>query len=367
MSHRIHALLLALLGLSFFAQAEAGPSPRDVATRGLGALIDAQKLAGVAVGLYQAGAVEVFGLGETERGTGQVPGGDTLFEIGSITKTYTGTLLALLAQEGKLKESDPLQDYLPATVHAPAFEGTPILLGQLSSHTSGLPRLPDDLPGKDAADPYAGYDEAKLYAFLNAHSLRRKPGTEYEYSNLAAGLLGHLLAGVAGVGYESLVTQRILAPLAMKDTAITLSPGQQERFAQGYRPGGIFAKLHAQGPWDLAVLAGAGALRSSVNDQLKWIGACLGNAPPTLTAALQSAMTSRFDLPGGGQVGLGWHRAPIVGDATMVWHNGETGGYHAFLGFVPAWNAGIVVLGNSACNFDKEAIDALAAMRPGQS
>jgi CubicO group peptidase (beta-lactamase class C family) len=358
-----------LLGFAFASvMSAAGETPADLQTRvhdALQSLVAKKKLAGVVAGVYHAEQSQVFGLGEILLGTGKTPDGDTLFEIGSITKVFTGTLLALSDQEGRLKEDTPLRELLPAGVNAPGFEGHPILLGQLAAHTSGLPRLPDNLKPADPLDPYAGYDADALFAFLGSHTLRRKPGSEYEYSNLAAGLLGELLARNRQTDYAAMVEALLFRPLGMKDTGIALTSAQQARFAQGYRPGGLFGRLQVQGPWDLAALAGAGGVRSSVNDMLRWVRACLGEAPAPLLAAIEHAAAPRFELPGGGAVGLGWHQMSIAeGQAVMIWHNGETGGYHAFLGYVPAWKAGIAVLGNSACNFDAAAIQILESLQP---
>lgn len=362
-------LRIALTGFvlagCLFAVAEPSATPHAQVHQSLQPLIDAKQLAGVAVGLYHDGQSQVVGLGETRLGNGRPPSGDTLFETGSITKVFTGTLLALADQSGRLQESTPLRELLPAGITVPQLGEEPIRLKHLAAHTSGLPRIPDNMHPKDIADPYAGYDEAMLFAFLDTHTLRRTAGTEYEYSNLAAGLLGQLLARAWKTDYASLVQEQLFEPLHMKDTRVVLSPAQEARFATGYRAGGLFQQLKAHKPWDFAVLAGAGGVRSSVDDLLLWVRACLGEGPPAIVAAIAYAAQPRFDLPGGGAVGLGWHRMPLgEGLPTVIWHNGETGGYHAFLGFVPEWKAGIVVLGNSAFNFDGQALEILRALRP---
>ena len=142
---------------------------------------------------------------------------ETVFEIGSITKTFTGIMLGEMVNEGLLKLDTPAQDCLPQGVTMPSYEGRAIALLDLATHTSGLPEVPDDfesVPGYCFLTPFASYTVDEMYAFLSRYELTRKPGTQYEYSNLGEGLLGNILALKDGKTYEQLVIARICTPCA---------------------------------------------------------------------------------------------------------------------------------------------------------
>src|SRR5439155_6558030 len=172
-------------------------------------------------------------------------------------------------------------------------------------------------------------------------------GSKYEYSNLGVGLLGHILTLRAGKDYETLVRTRICQPLKMDSTRIKLTPEMQARLAVGHNP----ALLIVPG-WDLPTLAGAGALRSTVNDMLKFVSANLGLTKSPLLAAMQMAHQSRHDTGTPDlEIGLNWHILKKF-NTVIVWHNGGTGGYHSFIGFDPKARKGVVVLSNSTNDID---------------
>ena len=272
--------------------------------------------------------------------------GDTIFEIGSITKTFTGQLLAEAVSRNEVKLDDSISKFLPASVKTPERNGRQITLLDLTTHSSALPRLPDNLVPKDAENPYADYTVKQMYDFLSDFKPARDIGAEYEYSNLGAGLLGHILALKAGTDYEALVLERICQPLRMTDTAIALSPALQKRLAPGHDASGAPAKN-----WDLPTLAGAGALRSTVNDLLKFLSANLELVPTNLAPVMRLAQQPQRDAGAQMKVGLGWHIAEKY-DAKIVWHNGGTGGYHSFIGLNPVTKRAVVLLANTARSFD---------------
>src|SRR3989442_9269459 len=181
----------------------------------------------------------VIGLLDKGRGVIAVGGVnvDNVFEIGSITKTFTASLLADMVARGEVKLDDPVANYLPRAVRMPV-RVRPITLLDLATQSSGLPRLPDNFAPRDSSNPYADYSVQQLYEFLSRYQLPRDPGASYEYSNLGVGLLGHALALRAGMSYEQLVTRRILSPLGMRETAITLTPAMRARLAPGHDVGG---------------------------------------------------------------------------------------------------------------------------------
>jgi D-alanyl-D-alanine-carboxypeptidase/D-alanyl-D-alanine-endopeptidase len=303
---------------------------------------------GVAVGVLRGGEAWTTGSGTAGRAGPTPPAADTIFEIGSITKVFSATLLALMVEEGLVELDDPVQRYLPPGVTLPV-RGRPITLGDLATHTAGLPRLPHGffLPSlRHRRNPYAWLTAERLFAELPATRLRRAPGGPPRYSNLGYGLLGEVLARRAGQGYEQLVEERICRPLGLADTAVSVA--SPERFAQGHDRRG-----RPVPHWDLAALAGAGALRSTVADILAFLRLQLGDGDPALAraAALTHAPRARRRRLA---VGLGWTRLPLLGTDhhELLFHNGGTGGFRSFAGFVPATRVAVVVLSNSARSVD---------------
>ena len=297
---------------------------------------------GIAVGVVEPKGRRVVGYGRLAADDARQPDGDTVFEIGSITKVFTSIILADMVERGEVTLDDPVQRLLPADVQVPARNGAAITLRHLATHSSGLPRMPDNFNPADPANPYADYTLAQFYGFLSAHELTRDIGETVEYSNLGVGLLGHALANRAETNYETLVTERVLGPLAMTDTLITLSPTARERLATGHD-----RALNPVTTWDLQTFAGAGALRSTVNDLLTFIEANLGMPESPLHAAIEATHRSQRSI---GQpnldIGLGWVIRSQYG-RDIVWHNGGTGGYGSFLGFDMASGTGVVVLSNA--------------------
>lgn len=268
--------------------------------------------------------------------------GESVFEIGSITKVFTATVLADMVQKGQVSLDDPVQRYLPEGVTVPSRSGKVITLGMLAEQNSGLPRLPGNLSPPSMADPYADYAADDLYAFLSSYALPRDPGAEYEYSNLAVGLLGHVLSLVADTSYEAMVDARVLKPLGMTHTGITVTPWMREHRTVGHDERGDTVP-----DWHFQALAGAGALRSTARDMLTFLEANLHPERGDLQRAM--AFAHRERAPAGGPtqtIGLNWIRT-VAGDDTLVWHNGGTAGYRSFAGMIPSKGTGVVVLTNT--------------------
>ena len=271
---------------------------------------------------------------------------DSVFEIGSITKVFTAILLADMAERGEVALDDPITKYLPSNMRVPERSGRKITLLDLSTQTSGLPRLPDNLKPANMANPYVDYTVTQMYDFLSRHELRRDPGELFEYSNLGVGLLGHVLALRAGKSYEALVKDRILDPLDMDHTAITFTPWMTEHLAKGHdQKGNVVSN------WDVGVLAGAGALRSTMNDMLKFARANL-QTRGRLQQVMQRTHVSR--APAGRadmSIGMNWIIRRLDG-REVVWHNGGTGGYRTWLGFDKNKGLAAIVLTNSSHGAD---------------
>jgi len=298
---------------------------------------------GIVVGVIDAHGRRIVAYGKSDRSDPRPLDADTIFEIGSMTKVFTSLLLSDMVQKGEVKLDDPVAKYLPARVTMPQRGGRQITLEDLATHTSGLPRMPSNFKPKDPANPYADYSVEQMYQFLSGYTLTRDIGSQYEYSNLGGGLLGHALARRAGVDYETLVRQRITGPLKMNDTVIALSPKLKARLAKGHD-----MALEPTANWDLPTLAGAGALRSDAKDILTFLGAELGYVDSPLKAAMKAQLVPRRSAGSPVMsVALGWHILSPPGKDPIVWHNGGTGGYRTFMGFDAKTGVGVTVLTNA--------------------
>lgn len=286
---------------------------------------------GMAVGVIRNGVRSVFTFGTAKA--------DSLFEIGSITKTFTGLVLAEMIEDGKVKADTPVRELLPeGTVQKP--EGAEITLIDLAAQHSGLPRMPDNFAPADPNNPYVDYDAAKLYAFMGKHGVARPADAPFLYSNLGVGLLGQALSVRAGKPYAQLIKEIITDPLRMSGTVITLTPNQQSRFIQGYS-----ADRRAVHSWELDALAGAGAIRSTAGDMLTYLQAQLHpeRVPPRLKAALVRSQTLQGDMAPAGKIAFNWMQRGRNGD---FFHDGQTAGFTSTVFFNPEQDFAAVVLIN---------------------
>jgi len=340
---RMTTVLLGGGGLAQSPPASTVPPDADIRQILVERIDTRHQAVGIVVGVIDPQGRRLIAYGSPNQGDPGPLNGDTIFEIGSVTKVFTSLLLADMVQRGEVALTDPIAKYLPADVKVPQRDGRSITLVDLSTHTSGLPRLPTNLRPKDPANPYADYTAKQLYEFLSNYQLPRDIGSKFEYSNLGGGLLGHVLALRAGTDYEALVRARITGPLGMTSTAITLSPEMKTRLAVGHN-----AELKAVANWDFQALAGCGALRSSANDLLNFLAANLGYTKTPLSAAMASMLAVRrpTGTAGMGEIGLAWIISrPSANE--IVWHNGGTYGYRSFVGFDPKSRVGVVVLSNT--------------------
>jgi CubicO group peptidase (beta-lactamase class C family) len=304
--------------------------------------IDQQKQSvGIVVGVVDPNGRRVAAYGTLAKDDPRTVDGDTIFEIGSVTKVFTSLLLADMVNRNEVALDDPAAKYLPEHVRMPARNGKPITLLDLSTHHSGLPSVPSNRklnPHNLYADDYSVDD---LYQFLSSFELPRDPGSEFEYSNLGAGLLGHVLACRAGTDYESLIRSRITRPLSMPDTGITMSSLQKQRMATGHH-----GMLTPVANLKLSTLAGAGALRSSANDMLTFLEAFLGYKESPLAPAMKAMLEVRRPGPGQATTGLGWVIISAHGRETAG-HSGNTWGFCSSVGYNPEERIGVVVLSNA--------------------
>jgi CubicO group peptidase (beta-lactamase class C family) len=298
-------------------------------------------------GMLDGNKSEVVAFGKLD--DGRAPDGDTVYEIGSVTKTFTATLLAQAVLSGRVTLDTPASQLLLG-FKIPLRSGKEIALGDLANHYSGLPRMPANFQPSDPANPYADYDAAKLKAFLAGYQLPRDPGASYDYSNLGFGLLGYALAQLEHTSYDALVEEEILRPLGM-----TMSGMVFTHLAPGHDSTGKAVKN-----WDFDALAGAGAIRSTANDMLRYLRANIGIEQTPLAAATKFARQPRRNVHGTMRIGLAW----MATEKGIVWHSGMTGGYATFLGFTADGQRAVVILANTAESADDLGFATLDANAP---
>ena len=303
--------------------------------------------AAIVVGFVEPNGTRIFSFGNMSTANNIPVNENTLFDLGSITKTFTTLLLADMIQQGIVNLTDPIEKYLPASVKVPKFNGHKITLEDLATHTSGLPFLPSNIwvNNKVGGIFNSNYTANQMYAALSNFTLTREPGSKFQYSDFGLGLLGYILSLKAGVPYEQLVKDRILNVLGMNDTKITLSQDDiKNRFPVGHRGG-----KEINTPIVPAVIDGAGAFRSTAADMLKYISANLGLIHTKLDGAIQLQHLIRHPaiLPNPmnytAYIALGWGVLTNFGTETIT-HTGAINGWNANVAFIPTKQIGVVAL-----------------------
>lgn len=302
------------------------------------------KTVGLSIGVINNGKMQFYHYGESKKGSQKLPTNSTLYEIGSITKTFAALLLAQTIENKKTTLNAPINNFLPKNIPNLAFENKKITLENLANHSSGLPRLPDNLLGSAntiADNPYKNYTENDLFQFLEKYKLTRPILKEYEYSNLAFGLLGVILEKINKKIFEQQIQTQICKPFGMENTKITLSDQDKNNyFAQGYNEEG-----NATSSWEFQSMAAAGGIRSTIEDMVKYINNYL-NPDKKMLNAINLTQKTTFEY-GQNKVGLGWHIIKMK--ENEVWqHGGGTGGFRTLAAFCPATKNGIVILSNMA-------------------
>jgi CubicO group peptidase (beta-lactamase class C family) len=339
-------LVALVISVSVVCVALAGPRDAEIAAA-IKTRVEAKRAIGMVVATIDpdgSSSIAAYGAAGPDA---RALDADSVFEIGSITKVFTGILLADMAERGEVKLDDPVAQFLPADARVPERNGRKITLLDLSTQSSGLPRMPDNFKPTNPANPYADYTFAQMLDFIARYQLTRDIGAEFEYSNLGIGLLGQALARRSGKSYEALVRERILDPLKMEHTGITLTPWMVEHLAKGHNAAGAVTSN-----WDIPTFAGAGALRSTMTDMLKFARANLDPAGGRLQRIMQTThvvrrSAGRDDM----SVGMNWLIRRMDGKE-VVWHNGGTGGYRTWLGFDKSRKVAAIVLTNSTMSND---------------
>ncbi|GAA0886511.1 hypothetical protein GCM10009120_51100 [Sphingobacterium siyangense subsp. cladoniae] len=298
--------------------------------------------AGLVLAIIDRGKVYRYHYGTVDKRHSELPKSSTIFEIGSITKTFTSLLLAQELVSGKMGLNDPVDNYLPDSIRLIGPHGNPVRLIHLSNHTSGFPRLPANIfnGNIDPQNPYRHFVVDSLYSNLVHFRTDTQPGKSFSYSNYGAGLLGTILEKHSGSDFGKLIESRICRPLLMRHTFVDIPTKLEDTFAQGYNEQGL-----ATGPWDLASLKGSGAVRSTLDDMVIYARAQLGEDNP-LQNAIDLSHVPTFAGPG--QVmAMGW-RIDKIGQQDYYHHSGGTGGFRSYIGFDKGRRFAVVILSNAA-------------------
>lgn len=303
----------------------------------------------LSLALIKNGEVDFIGI-ERRNDTLKLVENDTyVFEIGSITKVFTATLLSNYVIDQTLKLDDNIQDYLDFKINGE----NEITFRQLANHTSGLPRLPSNLNLLliDQDNPYKDYDKEKLKDYLTSKiKLNQEPGIKYQYSNLGAGILGFELATISRSSYEALLQDKIFAKYNMANSTIKRE-NIKTTLVKGLKPNGDITSN-----WDFDVLAGGGAILSTVEDLSKFALAQFDNNNNELSLTQKPTFKVNDQM----QIGLGWHIVKRKSGGELIWHNGGTGGYTSSMALDLENKNGVIILSNvSAFNKDMGNIDQL--------
>lgn len=317
-------------------------------------IVSSGKTPSIVLGVYHKGETKfyTYGVANIEKKT--PVSSKTQYEIGSITKVFTTTLLSLLVEEGKVSLSDTIDKHLPSGINTPSFNGTKIKLIDLATRTSGLPSLPSNF-NVDNEPPFGEYSTQSLYDYLNSYQLTRSPGEKTEYSNVGIGLLGLILSQSTHKPYSELLNTYIYTPIKLKNTFI-LSKDllKKPNLATGYEDG----KVADYWTWtEDSVLAPAGGLVSSGEDLLHFLSSQFDNKQPLSwrNAVMKARVSMKQKEDGSGSLGLGWN----ISQEGIVWHTGSVPGFFAVVAFDPKSERAVVALTNSYFNLKDVAFQAL--------
>ncbi|KIO76105.1 hypothetical protein TH53_16815 [Pedobacter lusitanus] len=307
---------------------------------------------GLSIAVINGTRTETFFYGETQGGNLSLSDSRSLYEIGSISKTFTAVMLSHAVNEGKIKLKDDIRKYLPGEYPDLHFENTPIKIIDLCNHTSGLPGLPEDFedyPGYDEDNPYRNYTREMIFTYLRNFETDELPGLRAEYSNLGFALLGIILENVYQLPLETLIRKIITAPLKMQDTTYDVPEKKKILLTMGYNQ----EESKDAGYWDMGAFKSAGGLKSNINDMILYLRANMQDYNQDFSLSHQET-----DLQPGFGRGLAWI-VQFLNEDVVIWHNGGTAGFRSFCSFVKEKQTGIIVLSNSGKDVDELAMEIL--------
>lgn len=303
--------------------------------------LENKKFFAASVGIVRKGKVYTRSYGQMSETDQTKPDANTIYEIGSISKVFTGILLADAVERKQVKLDQTLGALVSGLSDSNEEIAKSITLQHLSQHMSGLPRMPGNMSIKDFNNPFDGYDRKRLLDYLKTANTMSPPGEKHAYSNLGVGLLGDLLSQQSERSYEQLLAERIFKPLEMQDASLEVPDEKMKRFAPPHN-----ATLMKDHCWDFDSLAGCGAIRGSVNDMAKFMKANINPPDNEIGNAINLAWKKSLDATKQhSAMGLGWM---IAADGSTRWHNGRTGGYQAMMLVSRQLKTGVVLLSNTA-------------------
>jgi D-alanyl-D-alanine-carboxypeptidase/D-alanyl-D-alanine-endopeptidase len=324
--------------------------------------VDNKRSKSIVVGVIDSNGSHIISAGVLSDKDRRLPDGNTEYEIGSITKVFTSAILADMSLKKQLNLSDPLLKYIPGYVRPIDKNVRDITLLNLATHTAGFPRFPDNVDPKDLENPFVEYTVSQLYEYISRFHPEFKPGSEYQYSNTGYALLGHVITGISGKDFETTVKEKICTPLKMTSTVIELTPSIKSNMATGHSE---YGKPVAN--WEFPALAANGALRSNMNDMLKFAAANLGLIQSDLYPAMKLSHVQRVKKgKDDGYVTMGW---TLLNDGgkQVLWKDGSTAGYRAIVVIDKKKKKGVVILSNSLNQINDIAyhiLDSTAAIKP---
>ncbi len=321
------------------------------------AIIQPHTQVGIIVGIIDKDQNEkVYAYGVKSLGSKDAPNGNTVFDIGSITKTFTATLLTNIYLQGSYID-DTVNHYLPEEVTLPTFNGTEITIGDLATHTSGLPRTPHEegqsypIPsGFDPLNPYWVYTTDDIYDyFTNYCVLDFEPSSQWSYSNTGYGLLGHIIGLGDGTSYETVLQRDIFDELGMDRSSLFLTTEQMSNYSLGY------SDEMEEVPYYIAhdIFQGCGFIKSCLNDLFIYLKANMGLHDSQLYAAMDLAHQPQFDIGSWGRQAIAWYVKELEDEQEIIWSGGDTQGHSSYIGFNNVTKTGVILLSNCCMHGDQ--------------
>jgi CubicO group peptidase (beta-lactamase class C family) len=307
----------------------------------------------LSIGIVNGAATETYYYGEIKKDTNILPNEKSLYEIGSITKTFTAIVLAHAINEKKIALNDDIRKYLPGNYPDLQFNGTPVRIVNLANHTSGLPALPLDFhtsPGYDLVNPYVHYSKEMIYQYLKGFKPDTAAGARSVYSNFGFAVLGTILENIYHLPLEDLVRQIITAPLKMNSTNFDVPDAEKSLLTTGYAEENGKEVSY----WQLRAFRAAGGLKSNMQDMLSYLKANMTTLNPDFILSHKET-----DRQADFSRGLAWMLEPFKGTIS-IWHNGGTGGFRTWCGYIKDKKTGVVVLSNSSADVDDIALGLLS-------
>ena len=307
--------------------------------------IDSGKGFGIVVGIIDPDGVSFYNYGCLGFDDPTPVNEETVFELGSLTKAFTASLLQDMHEKNELSLDDPVETFFP-DIHIPNYQGQKILLKHLITHTGGLPYLPYNFQCQDISNPFANYNMQQVFDFLNSYELPRPPGEQYDYSNLSVGLVGYIISGGSAASYQQILQERICQPLGLKNTSLGPTPAMEQNLSKAHVGNQVVPF------WEFPVLFGTGGIYSTVKDLACFLKTHMGLTNSVLTDTFQKThkIYRSADEPNL-SIASAWHVSECF-PSKVIYLNGGTGGCRSYIGFCPDTQRGVVILSNSAVNIN---------------